>query len=233
MASCLALVYALALAALLCGCSSPPKKTERAQRLDHKQQLEVQAAKIVVDASDGISEVEAFKIARDYFTSKSNACGAVGVPLAVDATWRVPIFEGILGLHTHEVTVSKSDGSFSVADIKARFLELFQEVMTRDELVGMFGHQIGFGSVKRAEFSRYGRQALAVWYCPFSGRAASFLHAYYYDPTKDAWILFVDRFVEGTPDLSGELPSDELIFRDVHGKVVVRESIAKLPAEEW
>jgi hypothetical protein len=219
----------LAFAGLVSGCSSPAK-IERARILDHRQQLEAQAATVVVDASDGISEVEAYRIARDHFRSKLSACGAVGLPREEEAAWRVPIFEGFAGRHTQDVTVRKSDGSFSVVAIEA-LLKLPHEVKTRDELVKMFGRSIGFGSVERAEFSRYGRQIFAVWFCPFSGRAACYLHAYYYEPRKAVWILFLDRFVDGTPDLSAEMPDQELIFRDVHGKVVLKESVAKLPAE--
>ena len=50
----------------------------------------------------------------------------------------------------------------------------------------------GFGCIQTAQFSRWGRQIFAVWYCPFSGRAACFLHAYYYDHDKAQWIRFVE-----------------------------------------
>jgi len=114
------------------------------------------------------------------------------------------------------------------------FLKVPKEVKTRDELVKTFGKSVGFGPVERAEFSRSGRQVFAVWYCPFSGRAACYLHTYYYDPTKAEWILFIDRLIEGASDLSAEMPSSEsLIFRDSSGKVVVTESVTKLPAEKW
>jgi hypothetical protein len=109
-----------------------------------------------------------------------------------------------------------------------------KQVKTRDELVKNFGSRIGFGPVQRAEFSLSGRQVFAVWNCPFSGRSACYLHVYYYDPVKLEWVLFINRFIEGTHDLSAEMPSsDELIFRDVHGKVVVKESVAQLPVEKW
>lgn len=115
------------------------------------------------------------------------------------------------------------------------FLKVPKEVKTRDELVKKFGKSVGFGAVQRAEFSRSGRQVFAVWYCPFSGRAACYLHTYYYDPTRAAWILFIDRLIEGASDLSAEMPSsrESLIFRDSGGKVILTESVAKLPAEEW
>jgi len=110
-----------------------------------------------------------------------------------------------------------------------------KEVRTRDELVKTFGKEIGFGPVQRAEFGQFGRQIFAVWNCPFSGRAACYLHAYYYDPKKAEWILFLDRLVEGASDLSAEMPSrgEVLIFRDANGQIVVQESVAKFPMEEW
>ena len=113
--------------------------------------------------------------------------------------------------------------------------KLPKNVKTRDELVKTFGKSVGFGPVQRAEFSRYGREIFAVWYCPFSGRAACYLHAYYYDPTKAEWTLFIDRLMEGTHDLSAEMPHGEevLIFRDVHEKIVLKESVSKLPADKW
>lgn len=110
------LVFAFALAALLVGCSSPATR-ERAQLIRHFQQLEAQAPTVVVDASDGISEVEAYRIARDYFSSTRMACGAVGLPQEEAATWRVSILEGLAGLHTKDVVVNKSDGSYSVVTI--------------------------------------------------------------------------------------------------------------------
>jgi len=114
-------------------------------------------------------------------------------------------------------------------------LDIPKEVRTRDELVRTFGSSVGFGPVQRAEFRRSGRQIFAVWYCPFSGRSACFLQAYYYDPARIRWTLFIDRLVEGTYDLSAEMPwrEEALVFRDAEGKVVVKESVANLPAEKW
>jgi hypothetical protein len=56
------------------------------------------------------------------------------------------------------------------------------------------------------------------------------VHAYYHDPTKHAWILFVSRLLEPATDLSAEISADHyLVFKDRDGKVVVRESIEALP----
>jgi hypothetical protein len=109
------------------------------------------------------------------------------------------------------------------------------EAKTREELLNHFGKTIGFGPVERAEFRKEGREVFAVWYCPFSGRAACYLHAYYYDPAKSEWILFIDRLIERTATLSAEMPAREeaLIFKDGDGKIVLRESIAALPSQIW
>jgi len=108
-----------------------------------------------------------------------------------------------------------------------------KEAKSRDELLSTFGRSIGFGSVERAEFSRSGCQIIVIWYDPFSGRASSFLHAYYYDPSAKVWRLFMDRFIEADGDLSAELPAGTLIIRGSTGKIVAKESIVKLPHEKW
>jgi hypothetical protein len=93
----------------------------------------------------------------------------------------------------------------------------------------------GFGCVQSAQFSRWGRQVFAVWYCPFSGRDACYLHAYYFDHEKARWIRFVDRLVEGSHDLSAEMPTGEevVIFKGTNGTVKVKESVAKFPKKKW
>jgi hypothetical protein len=106
---------------------------------------------------------------------------------------------------------------------------------TTDEITKAVEGSKGFGCLQTAQFSRWGRQVFAVWYCPFSGRAACYLHAYYYDHEKARWIRFIDQLVEETHDLSVEMPSrDEVvIFKDADGKVVIKESVAKFPQKKW
>jgi hypothetical protein len=55
---------------------------------------------------------------------------------------------------------------------------------TREELVKHFGTTIGFGKVEKWEFTTAGRELIIFSYCPYSGRAACYVHAYYYDPAK-------------------------------------------------
>ena len=89
----------------------------------------------------------------------------------------------------------------------------------------------GFGSIQTAQFSRWGKQVFAAWYCPTSGLGNCMLHAYYYDYDKSQWIRFIDTYVPTGGDLSAEIPTgdDVIVFRDTGGKVVVKESIAKFP----
>ena len=101
---------------------------------------------------------------------------------------------------------------------------------TREELVNYFGTTIGFGAVEKWEFTAGRRDLIVFGYCPYSGRAACYLHVYYRQPNKHAWILFIDRVVEPSTRLSAEVSADHfLVFKDRNGKVVVRESVAELP----
>jgi hypothetical protein len=106
---------------------------------------------------------------------------------------------------------------------------------TTEEITKVLEGAKGFGCLQSAQFSRWGRQVFAVWYCPFSGRAACYLHAYYYDHEKARWIRFLDTLLEGTQDLSAEMPTggELLILKDVNEKVVVKESVAKFPQKKW
>jgi hypothetical protein len=106
-----------------------------------------------------------------------------------------------------------------------------KDAATTEDIVKAVEPFKGFGSIQYAQFNRRGRHVFALWYCPFSGRAACYLHAYYYDLEKAHWIRFVDRLVEGSHDLSAEMPSrgDVLILRDTEGEITVKESVAKVP----
>src|SRR5882762_6119406 len=85
---------------------------------------------------------------------------------------------------------------FCALGAEPELVKVPKKAKTRDELIKSFGKTIGFGWVQRAEFAQHGRQLLAVWYCPFSGRGDVYLHAYYYDPNIAEWKLFIDRLVE-------------------------------------
>jgi len=110
-----------------------------------------------------------------------------------------------------------------------------KEGNTSAEIYKAFGSRIGFGPVNSAELRSHGRELIAIWYCPTSGEAACYLHAWYFDPEKAKWLLLLDTHLRGTHDLSVELPvrGEELVFKDYQGKVVHRQSVAKLPAKDW
>ena len=93
----------------------------------------------------------------------------------------------------------------------------------------------GFGNIESAQLSHWGRQVFTVWYCPFSGRDASYLHAYYYDHENSQWTRFIDQLVEKAVQLSVEMPigEDVVIFKrmgdKIADKIAVKESVAKVP----
>jgi len=106
-----------------------------------------------------------------------------------------------------------------------------KESKTTEEITkAVEGHK-KYGFIQTAQFSRWGRQIFAVWYCPFSGRDSCYLHAYFYDYDKERWIRFVDELVDGTHDLSVEMTTGDaaVIFRRTDGKVVQKVSVAKFP----
>ena len=119
----------------------------------------------------------------------------------------------------------------SVALANGDFVEPLKEAATREELVKHFGTTVGVGEVEKWEFTSAGRKLVVFGYCPFSGRAACYVHAYYYSATKQRWLLFIDRLIEPGTALSAEISADDhaLVFKDRDGKVVVKESIEALP----
>jgi hypothetical protein len=74
----------------------------------HQQFLAAVAPTTVVDPSDGISEVEAYKIGLEHFAAYQTACGTVSVPQDEGANWRVWISAG--GIPVEGVLIRKSDG---------------------------------------------------------------------------------------------------------------------------
>jgi hypothetical protein len=102
---------------------------------------------------------------------------------------------------------------------------------TREELVKLFGTTIGFGEVVKWDFTAGGRQLIFFSYCPYSGRAACYVHAYYRSRSKQTWVLFIDRLIEPAVKLSAEISGDDriLVLKDMEGKVVEKQSIQSLP----
>jgi hypothetical protein len=86
-----------------------------------------------------------------------------------------------------------------------------------------------FGWIKRwvatLEFSHDTEKRFIVWYNPYSGRAACHVHGYVFDPTKERWVLQLDRIFEGTHRVSVEVGA-VLTIRDAKGEVVYKETTA-------
>ena len=101
----------------------------------------------------------------------------------------------------------------------------------RAELVKHFGTTIGFGQVVKWEFTTAGRELIVFSYCPYSGRAACYVHAYYRSSVEQTWVLFIDRLIEPAIRLSAEISSDDhiLVLKDMEGKVVEKHAIQSLP----
>lgn len=102
---------------------------------------------------------------------------------------------------------------------------------TRQELVKHFGTTIGFGEVVKWDFTIAGRELIIFSYCPYSGRAACYVHAYYRSRAQQTWVLFIDRIIEPAITLSAEISDGDhsLAFKDMNGKVVEKQSIQSLP----
>ena len=92
----------------------------------------------------------------------------------------------------------------------------------------------GFGYVQSVQFDVGNREIIVLWYCPFSGRAACYVHGYYYDPEQKKWVLFLDDLVEGTHDLSVSLPCGQnaLVIYNHMGKEVRKVDVSKVPGKK-
>ena len=96
-------------AVALVGCTTPEAR-QRQEALQHQQYLEEQARLITVDPSNGISEIEAYKIGRDRFDTYQTGCGVVSTPVDLGDYWRVTTCPGVTGLPFEDILIRKSDG---------------------------------------------------------------------------------------------------------------------------
>lgn len=103
------LATVLVLLTALVGCTTP-EAYQRHEIVRHRQYLEDQAALITVDPSDGISEVEAYRIGRDRFGTYQTACGVVSTPVDLGNYWRVTTCPGLAGRPFEDILIRKSDG---------------------------------------------------------------------------------------------------------------------------
>ena len=73
---------------------------------------------ITIDPSNGISQVEAFRIACDYYVSSNeNLIGSIDIPIEETSQWRVPVFEGFAPRHSKDLLVSKATGQITVSEL--------------------------------------------------------------------------------------------------------------------
>ena len=100
---------------------------------------------------------------------------------------------------------------------------------TREDVLTAIEKIKGYGTIEWTETSRRGRRIFVVWYCPFSGRAAVYVHAYYFDDKE--WYLFLDTLLDDTHSLSVELPADNDVLRcrRANGVVIHTERLDKVP----
>ena len=95
-----------------------------------------------------------------------------------------------------------------------------ETAIVREEILAVAEQLKGFGTVQWTEFHQQGRHMLVISYDPFSGRAATYVHLYFYD--DDRWIRFNEEFIEGTHAVSFEIPvgKQQLVIRGASGAIV-------------
>ncbi|HUG13203.1 MAG TPA: hypothetical protein VMM36_19455 [Opitutaceae bacterium] len=109
-----------ALAIALCGGCQTVADRAAKKRGMHYEQLRELAASTKVDPSDGISEVEAFRIGLNRFRTYRTACGMPSLPKEAAGYWHITIYFGLAGLPVEQVTIRKSDGVITVTDLRLR-----------------------------------------------------------------------------------------------------------------
>jgi hypothetical protein len=82
------------------------------------ERLGEQARTATVDPSDGISEVEAYKIGLDRFRTYHTACGATSLPVDLGNYWRVTTSAGDAGIPVEDILIRKSDGFTTITTAK-------------------------------------------------------------------------------------------------------------------
>lgn len=96
---------------LLASACSTAESRFRDSEFKHRQWLESEAQSTRIDASDGISEVEAYVIGLKRFAQLHTACGAVSTPLDAGENWRVGILSGVAGLLVETLVINKASGA--------------------------------------------------------------------------------------------------------------------------
>jgi len=91
----------------------PPSASDIAHNA-RLQELGAAAAIVTVDTTDGISEVEALRIASDWF---GRGCGGPDLPEDHGDVWIVPLIESYFAVHMRDVVIDKVTGKVTVVDV--------------------------------------------------------------------------------------------------------------------
>ncbi len=102
-----------------------------------------------------------------------------------------------------------------------------EHARTTDEILAALEPTKGFGTIQSVRYECRGRRLFVAWFDPFSGRAACYAFAYSYDEKTGQWKRFMSTLVEGTHDLSPELPckGDILRLRAFDGRVAFEQDL--------
>jgi hypothetical protein len=103
-------------------CSGCQTAADRAvtERARHYEELRVLSVSTVIDASDGISEVEAFRIGQDRFATHGSACGMASLPELVGGSWHITIFIGYAGVPVEHIAIRKNNGAITITDLRPK-----------------------------------------------------------------------------------------------------------------
>jgi hypothetical protein len=112
------LAVAAAVSALVSGCQTAAQRAAH-ERANRYEDFRARALASVVDASDGISEIEAFRIGLDRFATYGTACGMAFLPEDAGDSWRITTAVGIAGLPREEILIRKRDGATTITDLSA------------------------------------------------------------------------------------------------------------------
>ena len=108
-----------ALMTYLTGCHT---SFDRAAQERGKKYEEVRAlaASIIIDPSDGISEVEAFRIGLDRFAVLGSACGMPSFPEDVGDAWHITVYIGDVPTPTEHIEIRKKDGEVIITEPRGK-----------------------------------------------------------------------------------------------------------------
>jgi hypothetical protein len=122
------------------------------------------------------------------------------------------------------ILLISANNSAYCRDLQARL----SEASSVDVIIKDFERFKGVGQPEWVRFSNEGKEIIAIWDDPFSGRSAVFVQAYFYNGKK--WILFLDHMIENTNTLSVLIlqQESEMVFYSSDKKIVMKCSLFDL-----